>query len=339
MIIFPGFLSNGTKELAGNYDHVSRVPERRNQRDGWQLWSCFQSFWAMEPKSWQATMIMFPGFLSDGTKEMAGNYDHVSRVPEWRNQRAGWQQWSYYTRLLSDGTKELAGNYDHVSRVPEWRNQTAGRHLCSCLQCFWASELKSWPTALIMYVGFLSDRTKELVANFDHVPGFLSDGTKELAGNYDHVSRVPERRNQRAGRELWTPWRGAGSGLDPAGNSRVWWRPAPGRSDIQKINLIVFKILENPVWNNCFLRWPCPAMVRVRWSLTYSPSILPRQVRLQSFQSKNLPRKSNIIHILKLAWIWNSICFEKRTCFDVFPSYPLSSLGLQSHLFRLQCMP
>jgi hypothetical protein len=39
MILFPGFLSDGTKELAGNYDHVSRVPERRNQRAGGQLWT------------------------------------------------------------------------------------------------------------------------------------------------------------------------------------------------------------------------------------------------------------------------------------------------------------
>ncbi len=70
MIMFPGFLSGGTKEVAS------------------------------QPKSRPVTMIMFTGFLSDGTKELAGNYDHVYKV-------------------LSNRTKELAGNYDHVSRVPE----------------------------------------------------------------------------------------------------------------------------------------------------------------------------------------------------------------------------
>jgi hypothetical protein len=56
---------------------------------------------------------------------------------------------------------------------------------------------------MIMFPGFLSDGTKELA----HItvimfPGFLSAGTKELARNYYHVYRVPERRNQRAGRQL-----------------------------------------------------------------------------------------------------------------------------------------
>ncbi len=48
-------------------------------------------------------MINYTGFLGDGTKELAGNYD----------------QWIMFSGFLSDGTKELAGNSDHVSRVPE----------------------------------------------------------------------------------------------------------------------------------------------------------------------------------------------------------------------------
>jgi hypothetical protein len=42
----------------------------------------FTGFLSDKPTSRPATMIMFTGFLSDGTKELAGNYDHVSRVPE-----------------------------------------------------------------------------------------------------------------------------------------------------------------------------------------------------------------------------------------------------------------
>ncbi len=129
MTMFPGFLSDRTKELAGNYDHVFRVPEWRNQRPGRQLWSCFQGSWATEPKSLPATMIMFPGFLSDRTKELAGNYHHVFRVPEWRNQRAGRQLWS-------------------------------------CFQGSWATEPKSLPATIIMFPGFLSDGTKEMAGNY-----------------------------------------------------------------------------------------------------------------------------------------------------------------------------
>ncbi len=56
-----------------------------------------------EQKSWRGqhiTVIMFPGFPSDETKEQAATM-------------------IMFTGFLSDRTKELAGNYDHVSRVPE----------------------------------------------------------------------------------------------------------------------------------------------------------------------------------------------------------------------------
>ncbi len=211
MSMFPGFRSDRTKELAGNCDHVSRVPKRQH-RAGRQLWVCFQGSWATELKSWPATMIIFTGFLSDGTKELPSNNEYVSRVPERWNQRAGRQLWSYlqgfwvteqkswpatvimFPGFLSDRT-ELAGNYEYVSRVPErqnqragwqWWNQRAARQLWVCFQGSWATEPKSWPATMIIFTGFLSDRTKE------------------LADNYDHVSRVPERWNQRTGRQLWS---------------------------------------------------------------------------------------------------------------------------------------
>jgi hypothetical protein len=42
----------------------------------------FPGFQSDETKEQAATMIMFTGFLSNGTKELARNYYHVSKVPE-----------------------------------------------------------------------------------------------------------------------------------------------------------------------------------------------------------------------------------------------------------------